>query len=106
MIRIWPKLTRLVRAASQLKKVLAFSENDSYYYGMSALVIELTPSLAGWYYPASPPISAPRRRARTIEAPPPSRVSVVSAGESVDLGYGPDGRPRRLPSQAMISYLA
>lgn len=106
MVRVPTRLTRLLRPASQSKKVLAFSEIDSKYYVMNALVIELTPSLAGWYYPSSPPTFAPRWRARTIEAPPPSRASDVSAGKSVDLGYGPDGRPRRLPSQATISYLA
>jgi hypothetical protein len=70
---------------------------------MVAEVLDLTPSMTGWYYAS---VFRPQFQAR--EARPTQRTTPipVAPADPVCLGYGADGRPRSASLRPRIWYLA
>jgi len=70
---------------------------------MVAQVIDLTPSMTGWYYASVSPAHFQAREAR----PTPRTTPIpVAPADPVCLGYGPDGRPRLASVRPRVWYLA
>ena len=58
---------------------------------MVTQVLDLTPSMTGWYFASA---SVPRLQPRDTQSPPIADCSGGDPLEAVCLGYGPDGRVR------------
>jgi hypothetical protein len=69
---------------------------------MIAQVLDLTPSMTGWYY-----ASVSQRYLQAHEARPNPRTTPipVAPADPVCLGYGPDGRPRLASTRPRVWYL-
>jgi len=70
---------------------------------MTGQVLDLTPSATGWYYPQlwlpAPPVSGAQ-----LSAPAPRSIPVMT--EVATVGYGPDGRIRRVSARPRLWLLA
>ena len=66
-------------------------------------VLELTPSMAGWYFAAA---ARPQLLGREALPPPPSYSPSVAPIDPACLGYGADGRPRLASARPRIWFLA
>jgi hypothetical protein len=70
---------------------------------MVSQVLELTPSMAGWYFAAP---STPRLLGREALPPPALHSPSIAPVDPVCLGYGADGRPRLASARPRIWFLA
>jgi hypothetical protein len=69
---------------------------------MLTSILQLTPSMSGWYYAATAMPHLPMRDIRPPESSWAGSLLPIAPSDPVCLGYGADGRPRLTSARSRL----